>query len=409
MSLSYLHENNLHFKPISAHLARCAAWASVELNKSASETRWHGHVVRALAKVTLAGGFCAALPIAAIEMLALGLISGLGIAIDYYLCGGGCEFLQKHSLIFLSYAINSLGAFVLLRAMLKKIPTLRSHSMVALYDWGARFCAAAMTQIQIGGWMDRSAGRNNEPRILNLLFETLPEFGQDMVHQIQNDLGVRLPELPALQEYLSRHPEDRRFIEEFDFHDLHQAAAFAQRFLADARLVHINRDDPLRFELFVNPQGVADYQEHVAQLLKGAFLELHNTPALSQHLEGGAQSLAEMQASIFTPLSAYTVYKELRQEIQCPEQLAERRQRLLAAKAAVDGLSDEDRNTLVQRILGAEVSETAQVHEAYLKINQLAPDLYHGPLLKKPVLDVNHMQMEVDLFQRSLQEAFALL
>lgn len=258
----------------------------------------------------------------------------------------------------------------------------------------------------------------------------------DVMTQIQNDFDLNLRaimrNIPTLEEYLNRHPEDRPFVENFNLQTLIQDPAyrqrvgeFGQRYLLEMHLIGQGAQgaDALRIELNQNTPEEIAYQERLKGLLKGAFLEIHDTAELSDCLDRGnpgAELLGVLDPTIFPPLTAYTQYKELLEPIQCPAQFAgnlvqfaPRRAELIAAQNSLRELNDGERQSLVQKLLrGGNFQVTERVKQRFIAINKLAAPLLRGPLVTKVAIDLNNLGHgelidAKNIFNTACQEALA--
>lgn len=442
MSSQYLSNNNLHYKPICAHLGRVALWSSTSIANRASTTQWHGRVVALLSRAALILGACLAMPIAVIETVAFGILAGLGHLIHRLIFQNRSEFLQKWTLRSASHTLHSAIVSIGLLGLAARSPVSKSHTLNAAIDNGIHLGSAAFIQSTWGALLDRNAGRNRDlfaQRTLNLLADSHPGLLNDFVVQIQRDFDVnmrdRVGQLPNMATYLRGHPEDRDFIHAFNFYNFANDREYRQRSLAVlgryleiAQVIRPRAEEAagLRFELNQNTQAEKDYQDYLAHTLRDAFIEIHQNDELNGFLDKGddkGKDLLEMiDASTYVPLTAYTQYKELLAPIACPEQFtgnlaryASRHADLLAAKEKVDALTDEESERLVEKILrGSDFQAEGSVQEAYMAISALATPLYQGPLMTKTSIDFGsqdpaNMISTTNLFQKSIQEALAIV
>lgn len=432
--------DNLHFKPICARLGRGVLWTTTTLQKKASETEWHGHVVRFLSKATLFLGAVILVPLALIESVSLFIIGGLGIAINKFLCQSRSQFLQKYSLKAISYAIHSGVVTIAMFILGLKNPNLKYHTNNALVDQALYLGSAGFTQMTFGTAVDLAAGRSPQmafERSLNLFVDSHPDLLNDIMTQIQRDFGLnlreRMREIPHMEAFLNRHPEDRDFIHNFNFTRLvndqvyrRRAGEFLHRYLEEARVVRPQADEvevnALRFELNVNSAEEAAYQNRLGTHVRTAFLDIHDNPAFARCLDSGqypGKDLLEMfDASIYLPVAGYAQYKELLEPIQCPVQFSgnltdfnTRRQLLITAQNKVNLLTPDQRGRLVEKILrGSDMHTQGPVQEAYIDISFLAAALHRGALMTKTAIDLREIEggnvLDVrNLFQKACQDA----
>lgn len=437
----YTLNNNLHLKPICAWTGRAVAWASTTWQKNASETEWHGHLVRFLSKATLIAGSILSIPIALIEAAVGFAFGGIALAFNKAAYADRSEFLQKHSLKFLSYAVHSLALSVTYLVLAIKNPILLHYTANAVIDHAIHIGSAGFIQCTVGASIDKSAERSPQlaiTRTLNLLSDSHPNLLNDIGTQIERDFDInirrRIEQVPSLEEYLNRHPDQRRIIENFNIHLLlnnqnyrQQVVLFGRQYLEESGIIGNQPDqfNPLRFELNRNTGEESAYQEHLARLLKNSFLQIYRTPELYHCLDKdgteGNDLLEMMDASTYVPLTTFTQYQELLQPLICPRQFSgnlvrynQRRNDLTAAREQILALNEVQRGELVQKILrGADVAANGAVQAAYLSIHQLAPALYKGPLMTKTAINLQAVEgggemMDVrNLFQKACQDAIA--
>jgi len=436
----YLSENNLHFKPLCARLGRAVAWASTTLQRNVPNAQWQGREVTFLSKAVLRTGSLVIIPLALIESTCLFVIFGLGMALNVLLCRSSSEVLQKYSLKAFSYSWHSLGMAFTFLILGIKAPRLPSFTLNALVDHSFHLGSAGLVQAVVGGLVDARVGRDPSLivlRSLNLFRDSHPSLLYDLVDQVQRDVNINLREgmrqIPTLEEYLNRHPEDRDFVGTFNIRRLFgeepyrlRTAEFVHRYLAEMRLVNPEflRGEELRFELNVRNAEEAAYQDHLARLLKDSFVEIHRDNQLSGYLDNDGNSgrdLLEMvDASVWAPLAAYTQYKELLNLIVCPPVLSSnsrdfnRRIELLVVSAQVRALTQSQENNLIEKILrGSDYHVDGPVQAAYLAINQLSSALIQGPLMTQSAIDLRALEeggnimSTRNLFQSAMQEALA--
>jgi hypothetical protein len=423
----YLKSDNLHYKPLSARLGRAVLWTSTSLQKKKPTSSCLQFTVTLVAKGIILGGALALIPLAAVEAASSLAIGTLGMVLNRSLWKNRSEFLQKFSLKFIAYGINSLVVVVALFALGLSNPNLRFHTVNAAADHAIHIGSAAFAI----SFLDRSP---SSERLVNLLHDSHPTLLEDLLDQLQSDFGLdlrgRVTENPTLTDYLRRHPEDRNFIQSFDFRRLSREVNYRRetlellrRFLVDIRLIRAGQ--PLAnmnaLELNQNNSDEGNYQDRLGALLKHSFLEIYRSAELSQYLS--KDQLANMQGEIFVPLSSYTQYKELLGEIGCPprfsrhlERYNSRQRDLIAAKRQLDTLTTDQKSALVRKILcGSSFAVTGKVQEVYLKVSELANPLYRGPLMKKHTLNLGTLGQgnfgqvfeTQDLVQKACQEALA--
>ncbi len=432
---AYLASNNLHFKPICARLGRGFAWTTTTLQKSES--------LRVFSKPVFIFGAVVCLPIALIESVCLFVIAGLAVAINRFLCQNHSEFLQKHALKALSYAVHSSVMTVAFFILGLKNPNLTYHISSAIVDNALYLGSASFAQCLFGPAMDFAAGndiRSFITRTTNLLRDSHPYLLNDLLAQIQRDFELnfreRLGEIPRLDEFLSRHPQYRPLVTNFNFQTLindrayrNQTAHLFRALLADMGLVLPAPEgaSALYFELIPSTEQERRYQNRLVHLLQHAFLKIHQKPALSGCLdqEGhtGQYLLEILAASTCIQLTTYAQYEEILQTLlYCPESFSPnlacynpRREQLVAAKAKVMALSDAQKQNLEQKILrGSSYQTEGAVQEAFLAISALASDLYQGPLMTRTALNLERIQggdiVEVrNLYQTACQGAISQL
>lgn len=438
---TYLERNNLHFKPISARLTRGVIGASTAVMNSASETKWHGKVVRLIGKGTLLTGSVLSVPVALIELLSLTLIGTTGLAFNKLLYKNQSLFLQKHSLKSLSYALHSGTMVVALLLLIRKLPHIHLYTVQALMDYTLYLGTAGAVQHWAGIYLDPLAGRDPDlavTRPLYLLVDNYQMVGNDIVHQIQYDFNITLRsewrQTPALQAYLVNHPQDREFIASFDLRRMFTDRAYrgnaidgVMRFLRESRVLNqANISDGNLFDLNQATKQESDYQNHLANTLKEAFIEIHSDDTLSSYLdeEGskGKERLEVIDAGIYTQLATYTQYKEILGPLLCPSsfttpnlrQYNGRHQELLSLKTDLATFTEQQKVDLVRKILqGADFAVTDPVQVVYNKIGQLVSALTQGPLMTRVSLDLraldngDQIMQSRNLFQNACQEAVA--
>jgi hypothetical protein len=313
------------------------------------------------------------------------------------------------------------------------------HSLIAIRDQTLHLGSAAIVQLACSGFYDRRADRDpnlNLTRAANIFRDSHPAPLTDILTQIQRDVGLNLREgmapIPSLEDYFNRHPDERDFVRNFDVSAFIRDEGYRNRtllslrtFLEEARLIgHAqNPADIYHFDLNQNTPAEIAYQNRLKELLKNAFLEIYRTPALSQCLDKdedlGKDLLEMLDGSTYIPLTTYTQYKELLEEIQCPPWFTgnlvlynERQNQLIAARNKIMPLSENDKNELVKRILrGSDHELSDDLKEIYLDITNLAPALYQGPLMTKVYIDPfandGDVMVTQNLFQTVCQEAIA--
>jgi hypothetical protein len=426
-------KGNLHVKPISARLSRGVLVIATCLERSATPGSWKGIAVHVLSKTAFFIGGPLCIAVALTESLALFVIGTIGVLLNKWLCRNQCQCLQKHAVKCLSYALHSFGVAAGLFLLIRKNPNFRYYSPVAIADHALHLVSAAVIQNSVGGVIDRLAGRSSietNQRILNLGLDGHPHMLNDLLAQFNRDFSIR-PEqfrnIPSLEAYLTRHPEDRVFLSQFSFGRLQdpiyrqRTRECAERFLAEVGLA--GPGGGLRVELNQVTPAEAAYQERLANRFQTAFLTIHDTPALASALDGdgytGAERLVMLDASTFPPLTTYAQYLELRDPIDCPERFtgnlapfSTRRAQLLAAQESLNRLSEEEKAALVQKILrGSDIAATPAVQAVFLSISRLAAPLTQGPLVTRVALNLNNIirnESPVDatnLFQRGCQTA----
>jgi len=441
VSTPYLNSNNLHFKPFCARIGRAVLWSATTLERQRSN-HWHGHVVHFASKTVLLLGAAATVPLALIEAVGIFAIGLAGVAFNSLICLNTSEFLQKHSVQCISYALHSLLVSIALFATVLKNPNLTYYTLNAVADHTLHIGSAAATQLTLGLILDRVAGRSPHSavvRTVNLFVDSHPDLLIDLANQIQTDFELnlrgRMREIPHWEAFLNGHPDDRAFIETFDFTRLLReepyrirTADLARRFLHQARLVGAAApgDDPLRFDLNQNTPQESAYQNRLAGMLKASFLEIHRTPALARCLDkegdSGADLLEMLDAATYVPLTAYTQLKELEQPIECPAAFSanltrynERRAQLIEARNELLTLTPEEKQRLVEKVLkGSDANVEEKLQGLYRKIGVLAAPLYQGPLMTKTAINLRHADdgniIDVwNLFQKACQEAIAEL
>lgn len=419
-------EGNLHFKPISARLARGVFWTATSIQKCAQEDRWHGFFVVMISKVAFFTGAILCIPIALIETAAGLALGAVGILLNQVFCNNRSEFLQKHSLKALSFASHSCALSILLFLFETiKIPELRFHIAYVVADHTLHLGSAALVQGVLGAsWTDPDSAMT---RVFNLLKDSHPDLLEDFLAQLNNSsLGERIRQ--TSQNYLTRHPEEQ-FVRTLNVRELIQndtyrlrALGALQTFLTEEGFVRAVRGNARHLELILNNEEELAYQDHLAGLVRDSFVAIHNTPNLWQHLnrdETQGNTLFErLDAAIHIPLARYTQYQEILQNIRCPNTFArgdftqynERQAKLLEAKGIVEALSPDQRDALVQKILrGEDVNAEGGVQEAFIKISALAFAL-QGPLMKNPTINLLGEEAEEffrdhDLFQTACLEA----
>lgn len=439
---SYLEQNNLHFKPISARMVRGVLGLSTTVINHASETRWHGKVVWFVGKGTLLAGSALTVPVALIEVLSLTLIGTTALAFNKLLCQNQSLFLQKHSLKALSYALHSATMVVALLVLMTKLPHIRLHTVQALIDYTLYLGTAGLVQCLAGTYLDRLAGRDPDlaiTRPLHLLLENYQMAGNDIVHQIQYDFDItlrdELGQNSPLQAHFTRHPEDRELLASFDFRRIFTDQTYrrdvlvrVRSFLLESGWVNRAAEGENLFDLNQNSKMESDYQTHLAKTLKEAFIEIHSNDTLSSYLDQqggstGKERLEAVDGGIFMPLATYTQYKEALGPVHCPASFTssnlhrynERRKELLSLNTDLAAFTSQQKTDLVRKILqGSDFTVTDQkIQDVYNKIGQLAEALSQGPLMTRVSLDLNaldnggQIMQSRNLFQNACQEAVA--
>jgi len=432
---------NLHFKPFCVRISRGVVGIATTMQKNASTTEWHGHIVTFLSKASIVACVAVCIPLALAEAVAAFVLAGIGIALNRIFLDSKSEFFQKHSVKALSYAVHSAVATIVLFVLGIKNPNLKFQTTNAVLDHVLHIGSAGFIQCTFGAVLDRSAGRSAQlaiTRSINLFSDSHPDLLNDIGMQLQEDFDIniraRMRQIPGLEPYLNRHPEDRDFARDFNFQTLLQdsayrlrAGAMLQRYLAEMDIIQPQVDgaDALNIDLNQNNIAESAYQRSLADLLKASFLEIYRTPDLYHCMDKDGQMgndlLEMMDAATYVPLTTYTQYKELLRPIQCPSPFVtrnlrlydQRRAQLIAAKAQVEQLNEGQKRELVQKIFrGSDVVAAGPVQAAYLSISRLAPPLYQGPLMTKTAIDLHAVEngdvVQVrSLFQKACQDAIA--
>lgn len=433
-------ENNLHSKPISSHLMRGVLWTTTSIQKRADETVWQGRTLIVISKAVLIAGAIVTIPIAAIEAVSLYIFAGLGMGLNYYFYSNHSAFLQHWSLKGLSYGFHSTLNGVALLTLGFKTPNLRYHTTNAIFDHALHLLSAALSQGVVGALLEGFGGYqiNLAPtRVVNLLSDSHPALLNDILAQLQRDVGINLNvslrNLPQLQQYLQRYPEVQAFVQSINVQNLISDAAYRTRALTIVRdfLVEMGLIErqplgasPWLFELHQNTPEESRYQEYLASTLKGSFLEIYRNDRLVNMLgnqdHSGKQLMEVFDASIYVPLTMYTQYNELVQALQCPRHFqgnlsiyGGRSFALGNAKGLLERLTADQKQLLVEKILrGGDFVVEQAVKDVYIAIGNLAPALYQGPLMTKQAINLievaNGNVIETrNLFQKACQEALA--
>ncbi len=406
---------HLHWRPLCRHVNVLGVIRpAIALQKIASETAWHGRVVRFISRALLVAGAFLTVPIALIEGVAFLIIGLLGLAINRFLCQNRSEWLQKYSLKTVSYSLHSffVGSVSFLMAL--KPPDLKIYTAAAAADHLLHLGSAISIQLSAGAALDRAAGRpdtRSTQRVIGLFVDS--HFAGDIIEQFQRDfapdLRGSLIQNPNIPQYLAQRPEERAALENFNLARLLQDADY--------------RRETLRFvQRFINSTGIITvidennaesrtYQNRVSEFVQTSFLEIHRDANLFHWLdreeETGQSLLESLDASIYTPLATYAQYKEVLEPIQCPGNFGGNRQaQLLHARRLVEHLSPLEKRQLVEKILGAEIVVGENVRDAYREIGTLAVPMYQGSLLKqRGPIDLADPFAQRNLFQDACQRA----
>ncbi len=452
MTISYLHQDNLHFKPVSAYLLRGLLWVNVTLEKDNLDHTWQGKAICILSKTVFLGGAVVGIPLAIIEEVASGVIGLLGASLNYGLAEDGSLCLQKYSVKLLSYSIHStliLISFIVLGIAHLNLFTVEAHigqehyeipipwkhyTPLAVGDHLLHLGSAATAQLVFGSVLDIAAGREFDGihRVINLFRDGHPYMLNDVLEQIQTDFDLNILErMRAFSGEL--HTQFRnRLGEEFNFWELLSNEEYRERVLVEiqevlhqAGVIEQLREgqDLFRFELNHFSVEEKAYQEHLQGLVK----ETLNTVCRDSQLYGlldrngtsGRDLILMCDADTYLPIATYTQYLEVSQELVCPQEfgpdLARYRERyvqLQAAQRVVSGLSVSEKTELVKKIFrGGDHDAQANVQACYLAISQLAVALHDGesPLMTKRAIDLRggdgDLIATTSLFQEAYRQA----
>ncbi len=436
---AYTLNENLHFKPICARIARCTGWASISLQRYSS-SEWHGHILTFLSQATLVAGAILCIPLSLIESVAGFAIGSVGILINRFLIQDRSELIQKHSLKYISYSLHSLILSITALVIGLKRPMIRYQTANAIFDWVIHIGSAAFIQSTVGSAIDRSVRRGPETamnRILNLFNDCNPDLLNDIREKINEDFHIHTQALmlhiPSLEEYFERHPEDRDILANVSLDALmnnedyrNQIGRFVRRYLSQIQMIGagLNQAAPLILELNQNAPEESTYQNYLSETLKNSFLQIYRTPDFHRCLDtnenSGRELLRMLDADIYVPLTTFSQYQELLQPIQCPreftgdlDQYNPRREQLIAARNLVNTLNEQQKRVLIEKILrGPDVEVAGEIQAAYLTIHQLSSPLYQGPLMSRTVINLGGLERgeiidRKNLFQKALQEAIA--
>lgn len=441
VSNHHLNRAELHLKPLCAHLGRGATYLVTHLQKRAHVETAAGRCAQGLAKFTLGIGSLAIIPIALIESVAFLIFAGFAISINRMICDSRSLFWQNVSVQLLSHAFHSAFITVLFFTMLMKNPNLSFFTANAAVDQALYLGTAVGVHLVFGTLFDVEAGRDRNlsiQRVGQMVLQHVPHVAYDLLSQVQRDFDIdlshRIAQAPQLQAYWNEHPHDLQFLRGLQWQRLThdeayqaQAAEILRRILERGEVVGAAQNNqPALFELNPATPAVAAYQERLKGYLKAAFLEIYRTPNLVSCLdregESGKELLKIPDAAVFMPLATYAQYKEICEEIQCPERFnAElrrydsRREQLLATRQKVLLLGDQGQSLLQQKILrGADLQVPDNVQEVYREIAALADPLVAGPLVTKVALnirahDLSQLVEFANIFKSACDEAIALV
>lgn len=429
---------NLHFRPLSSHLTRAVRHVAISTRLLKEENTWQGHVVDFISTGTLFVGSAFTIPIALIETITSLSLASIGLAINYFFLKNQSEFLQKHSLKCLAFAVHGVTLTIRNFCAVILAPKLRYHTVNALKEIATHLGSAAFIQFTVGFAIDRTCNRPREfavRRAMNLLSDSHPSILQDVARQIERDFNVhllnRLGEIPVLDEYLANHPEDLAFLQNFNLNRIGepeyrlQAFHIATRFLAEMRLIFPEeaQQQDMRLEITQVSPAEKQYQDALCRVIRDAIIEVHSTEELAGYLNAadtGQDRIEMIDPSIIQPVLMYSQYKEITEEISCPnrfttnrlEHFNPRRGKLLLAHAAIIRLTQEERNQLRQKILrGSDYEAQGSVQDVFLQISELYTDLERGPLITRTYIDLENVDLISNeiLYKRSWQDALTAI
>ncbi len=440
----YLSTGVLHFQPISAHLFRSINNVGIMCYSSVCPDAWHGRVVRAIAYGSTIGlrVFTSVIAVAeAAGSLAIALLA----TVAHTISGARFEFLQKHTVKVWAYCIQSVALVWMQIHLLRTDPLFKQYTPAFLSHQILYFGAAAAAQLVFGSWFDSLAGKaaadSDLPLAIRRLLRLVPEgaemFIDGLLAAFRDDLGLQLEfDHLRIREFLEQRPEHRAALSNMSFNNILDSSyrqrlwAIFRDFVVFIRIGEPDGEDPTVFVLNSHAPKDAEYQQHLKNQVKQAFIDLYTDNTLVSYLteqksEAAGRELMDcFDADIYVPLACFAQLKELSiPDVHCPTAFSSERlqgyngriQEITEARAQLKSLTAPEYETLTKKILQTrrfifddDVSEESRnkVNALFNKLTTLAEHLHQGTLMSESTIDITDMSASSrNLFQKGCQEA----
>lgn len=386
-------QGNLHFKPINARFYGSVLFLATELDQRASQTRWHGHLVRMISGLTLISGTLITVPMAITETFLSAAIGTVGMTL-YILTRWNWKPLQKHTLQSLSYSLHSLVVLIYSLANVFHLRAHNYHVINKLLDYLSYIGSAAVVQLVVGYYIDELAGRNGERqkqefsihhppqalvRAINLLNDAQPQLLQEVLDATLRDYRSLIDResqnlTQRFRQAVENHPEYQDLFENISYDSLIRNPETSRRWrelglilLVEIGFLQITDEISPGVVLINNhsPEETA-YQDYLHNIIKTAFTEIYRTDHLARYFsenredfEQGKENLTSFYGETIQLVANYSQFKELEDtNSPCPgeftssdlAQYNERKNQLLIAQNLLQLCSLEEKQILIQKL-----------------------------------------------------------
>jgi hypothetical protein len=437
-SNEYLNRDLLHYQPVSAHLYSSVSNLGMTLHKSSSEEAWHGHLVRAVATVSIVAGYTCNSLIALVEGVAAFLIANVGLIIHAAIYSRS-EMLQKHCVKMIAYAYQSFALLGLQGYAVYNHELPNSFFTQALKDQGIYIVSALAAHVSYGSAFDYFADRENLlehqavaiaregglPAVRTIITALSHDFDYNN-NQFQDSFRSAIANFGDLETQLQSLPEFTW--ERLTDQDYRQQVirVIYDYLIANQLIRHIEGDEEFYTFNEIHQQDTL-YQNTLKGIIKGAFADLYKNPDYVIHfddnknekertVEQGRENMEAFSGEMVVALANYAQLKELESEqIFCPEEFGdkgiqslckERYQIIVKAKNLLKTLSEKERGQLVMVLIkGLEGQESNDFKTLYKLILEASGQIYQGKLMHQLGYDKNGVQTTLCQYQKVIQEA----
>lgn len=416
----YLHEDNLHFKPLSARLFQAIQTAGTSMTQNATSNNWQGRFVRGFSIGFVAVGYVLNSLIAFAEGITTFAIALLAL-LAYKMSNSKSDIFQKYSVKCFAYSLNCFGASFAQLSLLFKGQFPKFHVQNALIHHIVYLSSSFIAQAVFGSMFDHLSGRgslhyNGQTHLMmranRIVSDYIPEAVVDILNNIDRDL--RVPQMARdaqgnlnLEGFFQLYPRHVGVLQDLNIGFLQDPIqrgailAFIGDYLRFSGVAQNAIPDEINAAgapeinngvLVMNRNSQVDrnYQNFLKSKVSESFLKLYNDQELVKFLspesnlsaeeaaKAGKSALRDLDAEIFIPLANFTQLLELEIVIQCPKEeefgpelqpnFRTRFAKLTHAKEKLEKLNEQEKIVLVKKLLNSTYDYKKDLNEEHQKM-----------------------------------------